>query len=322
MQTSASGTLNFIHRLATIGLPISFRNVLTCGILAINMASCIAGDNPLFSEIRGNEVFSGSTNSLKAGDGNSTVRRIVASEELARLLRDVGFEVKVVNDRAVTTTKELDPWSFPVLLLISQDEQNVFVVMGLSVVKDESKLPAATLLKLLERNQDQTTARFTYSAERKRTELLTLLSNQALNGTILRDEITRMAIHARNSEQVWNIATATTPEPEPELTQKPEDEVVVQPSTNLTGRWSASRSTTEAFAAEFKADGTFVLVHLKAGNQTRSAGTFLLDQQTLTLTGSDGLKLVGTWKSLSATEFEFAPNSTSNAASALRFRKQ
>ncbi len=318
MQTSASGTLNFIRQFVGIGLPISFRNVLTCGILAINVVSCNADDNQLFSEIRGNDVFSGSTNSLKAGDGSSPARRIVASEELARLLREVGFDAKVINDRAVTTKKELDPWSFPVLLLISQDEQNVFVVMGLSVVKDESKLSAATLLKLLERNQDQTTARFTYSAERKRTELLTLLSNQALNGTILRDEITRMAILARNSEQVWNIA----PEPEPELTQKPADEVVVQPSTGLTGRWSASRSTTEAFAVEFNADGTFIMVHLKAGKQTRSAGTFLLDQQTLTLSGNDGLKLVGHWKSLSATEFEFAPNSSSNAASALTFRKQ
>jgi len=89
----------------------------------------------------------------------------------------------------------------------------------------------------------------------------------------------------------------------------------------LTGKWTAVKSNTEAFAAEFKADGKFVLVYVRQGKQTRSSGTFLIDSQTLTLNGDTGLKLSGALKSVSNAEFQFSPATTSGSPSPLSFKR-
>jgi hypothetical protein len=97
--------------------------------------------------------------------------------------------------------------------------------------------------------------------------------------------------------------------------------VALTSTAQLLGRWSGSRSSTEAFAILFDAQGKFVLVSIQNGKQTRSSGTFGLNETVLTLTGSDGLKLTGTVSLKSESEFDFLPQTNGATAVALNFRK-
>jgi hypothetical protein len=86
---------------------------------------------------------------------------------------------------------------------------------------------------------------------------------------------------------------------------------------SLTGKWSTSRSATEAFAIQFNADQTFVLVYVNGTNQSRSTGTFSLRGSTLTFDGQQGFRLTGTIVSSQDGEFQFTPQN----GSALRFKR-
>jgi hypothetical protein len=87
---------------------------------------------------------------------------------------------------------------------------------------------------------------------------------------------------------------------------------------SLVGKWSAVRSAKEAFALQLNTDGSFVLVYVKDGKQSRSTGKYALSDGLLTLTTSDGSKFSGSLGNVSARSFEFIPQS---AASKLTFQR-
>jgi hypothetical protein len=93
------------------------------------------------------------------------------------------------------------------------------------------------------------------------------------------------------------------------------------PSSSFTGRWSASRASNEAFAILFDANGSFVLVSIKDGKQAKSAGKFIVNGAQLTLEGTDGVRLNGTFQMKSSTEFSFQPTPANGTVAAFNFRK-
>ena len=211
----------------------------------------------------------------------------------------------------MTTQKELSPWTFPVLLVLSEDETTINVILGLTTIKDVDKeLTAATLLKMMTASQKNAPMMFSYNAGRERTELSRMLPNRNLDGQSVRDEINRMAIIARDNSSIW--ASESQLKPTEDSKETPTETPTTPQTTQLsketlTGKWSAAKSATEAFGVEFKADGTFNLVYIKASNQTKSSGSFAIAAGKLTLTGSDGLKLEGSVELKSASEFSFKP---------------
>ncbi len=92
-------------------------------------------------------------------------------------------------------------------------------------------------------------------------------------------------------------------------------------ANSLQGRWSASRSATEAFAILLNTDSTFVLVSVSNGKQARSTGKFTLENSQLTLEASEGGRLVGKVTLLTASEFRFEQQTNSATGTPLTFRK-
>lgn len=277
--------------------------------------SAFAGGDDLFSEVRPVDVFSQSVTNSAANP-----ERITSAEQLRDLLNSAGFDSRVAGNRAVVLTKELDPWTFPVVVNLAENEQHVAIMLGLRTISDTKELTADVLLKMMSASRRRAPVVFTYSESRTRTEACVVLRNSGLTGQILRDEINRIAIAARDEATIWSAGKAdsakksesksdqtpntddadppTTPEPAPQNADV---------STSLVGRWSAAKSATEAFAIEFKADATFRLVYVNNGKQTLSSGRFEVADQKLTLNGSDGLKLSGSLTVSSAKEFRFTP---------------
>jgi hypothetical protein len=266
-------------------------NTLAAIVVVFGSAS-FAQDNDLFSEVRPDSVFERSpAKTPGSGSKTSFPKRMTRAEEVRDLLKSAGFEAKVAGSRTIITQKELDPWKFPVMVVLSEDEESVSIIVGLSTIKDVSReLPAQMLLKMLEACQENAPALFAYHAKRQRTELSVVLRNQDLTGLELRNEINRLAILAKNTDQIWTISTKKT----------------AAPRTNLVGRWSADRSANESFGVEFASDGTFVLLYLRNGQQTRSTGTFTADGGRLSLVGADGSKLEGRLTIDSSAQFRLA----------------
>ncbi|MEO2030651.1 MAG: hypothetical protein ABGZ35_01055 [Planctomycetaceae bacterium] len=266
-------------------------SILAAAMIAAVGPVCFAGGDDLFSDVRTNSVFDGSS-SGNPDDGRTPASptRITRPEEVRELLKSAGFEAKVASNRTVTTAKELEPWTFPVMVILSEDVTSVNIVLGLSTIKDVSReLPAEKLLKMMEACQKNAPALFAYHAKRQRTELSLVLKNQNLTGLLLRNEINRLAILAKNTGQTWARKTRT-------------------PATTgvaLVGRWSAAGSAGEAFALEFAANGRFNLVYINNGQQTNSTGRFTVTAGSLRLVGNDGMKLEGRLTLNSAAQFRF-----------------
>lgn len=299
-------------------VPEMFKSIsfLTTAVVLSFSSATFADSDDLFSEFSSVSVFGGNSESSGSKkSGNAVPRRVNSSTQLRDLIKTAGFDAKVASTRAVTAEKELEPWTFPVLLVISEDETMINVVLGLTTIKDVAKeLPAEKLLKMMTASQKNAPAMFAYHAPRQRTELSVTMKNDNLTGQMLRDEINRMAVLAKKSADVWandsQKASANPTSPRPTVKQSPAP-------VELSGKWAASKSATEAFAIEFKANRTFNLVYIKDGQQTKSSGSFTVENGSLTLSGSDGLKLTGDLTVSSDKEFRFKPQNSS----VLVFRK-
>lgn len=292
--------------------------IFTIAGLSVAIPVTLADDS-LLSDVRIDSVYESETDSSGSSERKQkqTVR-VRTTEKLSELLRDAGFEVKSSKNQIVKTTKKLDRWSFPVLVTITEDEQNLGLTLALSSVSDIGLMTTEKLLDLMEANRKHAPSQFLFSKTRKRTELFCLLKNDGVTAQSLRDEINRMAVLAKENEAIWRIGdnakTAATPQ---EPSEKSSDTGTTAPGSALTGNWSAARSSKEAFAIRFEADGTFQLIYIKDGKQTRSSGKFTQDAQSLTLEGKDGLRLTGSFSLQSEKQFQFQPRNSTQ----LTFRK-
>ncbi len=308
----------------------SFRKMVAFGLLVTAAANSAAVADDLFSEIHGTSVFV--SQQSDSGATTATGTRITNAEDIARLLREAGLEATASEGNSVSTTKKIDSWEFPVLVIISETEKDISVVLGLSSIQDAAKVPAEKLLGLLEANQKYASAHFVFNRSRQRTEVVGTLRNEAVTGLILRDEINRLAVLARDTADVWKLNPGAKPKQSAVSgTGSVTVASPVAPSTLLTtaaglvsplkGRWTAVKSNTEAFAVEFTAEGTFVLVYVNQGKQIRSSGTFLIASETLTFSGEKEFKLSGSLKTVSDAEFQFRPSSTAGNTDPLIFKR-
>lgn len=282
-------------------------NIVTVAILFTCGSVASADEDDLFSDVKTKSVFEDET---KTSGAAISTTRITSAEELRDLLKAAGFEAKVASSRAVSLEKKLDPWTFPVLMVISEDEKQVDIMLGLATIKDVTKeLPVTTLLKMMTASQENAHMLFSYHAKRERTEVSQVIRNQSLTGLMLRDAVNKMALLAKQTSGVWSTSTNESTVVTDAKVESPAP-ATPQPATaapNLAGKWSAARSATEAFAVELKSTGTFNLVYINAGKQTKSSGKFTAKDGSLSLIGSNGLKLEGKLTVQSATEFTFAP---------------
>lgn len=291
----------------TGALMINRLHILTTALLVTLSSVSFADDEDLFSDFSARSVFSESTDSKSA---SGVPDRATSGEDLRELLKAAGFEAKAAGSRVATTQKKLEPWTFPILAVLSEDESTVSIVLGLATVKDVGKeLTAEKLLKMMETSQNNAPTMFVYNSSRQRVEVSKTMQNLNLTGQLLRDTINQMAILAKSNSAMWaNAEQKPVATPNTKLTTTPTAPTSVSvAATTLEGKWTAARSDKEAFGIEFKSDRTFSLVYINDGQQSKSAGQFTITNDTLSLTGNDGLKLAGKISMVSATEFKFEP---------------
>ncbi len=287
-----------------------------------------AADNDLFSSVRTESVFApaGGTpaNPAPARPTKPLPEleiKVSSTGELARKLRLAGFKVEEDGEnRMVSTKTQLGQWTFPVVMVLAEDNSQLMVALLLSSIANENQIPQDKLLELLQANRQYAPSSFGYSAKRKRTELYHVVKNQQISGQKLREEIDRLAQIASETAKLWNF-TAQSQAPSTSPAQTPADTPKV--SSSLTGKWVATRSANEAFAIQFNADGTFLLAYVNNGSQTRSTGKFTLSGQQLVLegSGSDGFRLAGTLSQPTNKEFQFLPENSAAGAAKLIFKQ-
>jgi hypothetical protein len=279
-------------------------------ILCLNPLPGVQADE-LFSEIRPLSVFDTAATEDTAQRKVTSAKRITDSAALQQLLKEAAMDAKSEDARSAVTEKQLDKHSFPVLVSISEDETQMQIVLGLENIQNPvQQLSVETLLAFMTASQQHAPVLFSYHGSRKRTELSMMIENQGVTGQALRDQINRLAVIARDNAKLWTLTAgnnkkdATPAPPESQTT-------TAAPASRLTGKWSAARSATEAFAVQFTEPATFQLVYIKDRQQTHSTGSFTIADNTLTLTGTDGVKLQGSLKIVSPSEFRFQPTGTS-----------
>lgn len=294
-------------------------NLLCTLLVVLGLSADGRGEDSLFSRTPINSVFVQPGVAPSAGPAgpqqpaSPPSARLSGGPALAEIVGQTGLDAKIVGENVVSTKVQHESWSFPALVTTSEDRDQVVLILLLSVVQDEQQLPAGKLLELMNANRDQAPAFFAFSSKRKRIELYRTLENNGLTADQIRREIGRLAEIAVQTQPLWKFdKESAKPAPRPQQASPPQAAAAptAKPAATASafvGRWAASRSKTEAFAMQLKSDGTFVLVHVNQGKQTRSTGKFTVSGQQLTLASDDGSKLAGSVQNMNGQEFQFQP---------------
>jgi hypothetical protein len=295
----------------------------------------IAADE-LFSRISNDSVFT----TPAENSGASPVQRpqiergqrILSIEKLRDSLRDAGLEPDN-DENIVTINMQHARWTFTVKLGLTEDRDQLLLVMDLADLGSKQTLAADRLLALLGANAQHRPAFFSFSEKRKRIELLVSVENTEISPRVLREELRKLAAIAENTANLWEIGgsvAAATPQAPNTNTNTQQrvaatapaqtaPQAAAAPPANLVGKWSAARSATEAFAMQLNADSSFVLVFVKDGKQNRSTGKFTASSGQLILTTAEGGKFGGGVANITARSFEFTPSGAN--ASKLNFQR-
>jgi hypothetical protein len=293
----------------------------------------------LFSSIP-TDVFAPKTEDaqpLRPTEKTERIQRVLNISQLTDILRDAGLEPEA-DESTVQVKIQHARWTFPIVLGLDESRGQIVVLVRLADLAGKPALTADRLLALLSAGREIRPASFTYSEKNKRIELLVSIDNDAISPRMLREELRRLTQLAESTVGLWevssvsNIAGTAPAAPAsptaPAAGAKPNSQnLTINTNTPknaaappagaqaagsqsaLLGKWSAARSAKEAFAMQLNADGTFVLVYVKDGKQSRSTGRFTLSSGQLTLTGSDGTQFSGGISGVTARSFEFAPPS-------------
>lgn len=317
---------------------------MTRPLFVLTLSLCAAGQmafssvsqaDELFSRVPIDKVFTptGPSPSPEIGPRQSIERgqKVLSISQLADLLRDAGLEPQVDEEVEKIANVRLQHARgiFEISLALTDNRDEIEMVLRLTDL-DGKQLPAEKLLALLAANREHQPAVFSFSEKRKRLELWRSVTNIDISPRALREELRRLTTIAESTAGLWDIGLAAAPSPAPQQGTQPAPAPQPAPSTGqpptantllstLTGKWSAARSAKEAFAMALNADGSFVLVYVKDGKQSRSTGRFTLQGTQLSLNGSDGSKLSGTISSVTEKSFEFTPQGSS--AGKLSFQK-
>jgi hypothetical protein len=317
--------------------------LVTLTLTAVSQATFIApaGADDLFSRVPIDSVFSTPSSSATQNPGGGYQpadrgRKILNVEQLADMLRDSGLAPESDGEKLVTVKYQHARWTFSIILGTTEDRDELFFVMLLSEL-EAKQMSSEKLLALLAANREHQPAVFSFSDKRKRIELSRVIDNVEITPRVLREEMQKLAAIAENTASMWELgdldssAIAHAPAAAPPAAAQPQKGVAAAPnspapnatqtvaSSGLAGKWSASRSAKEAFAMLLKGDGSFVLVYVKDGKQSRSTGKFTLQGSQLTLDSGNGTKIVGSVSNLSQKSFEFTPQS--QGGSKLTFQK-
>jgi len=255
---------------------------------------------------------------------------------VVELFVEAGLEAAIDGENTASLKLQHSRWTFPVVISMDQDREKVRLEMLLTELEGQPALAGERLLGLLGSNLEIQPAFFSFSDKRKRIELIGSLPNSLVTAESLREELSRLAGISERTASLWEVAgasTAPTAGPAAGPVAATPNNLAVSPPTqaptqapaqtsgnsNVVGKWSASRSQTEAFAMQLSADGSFVLVFVKDGKQSRSTGKFTLGGNLLSLTTTDGGKFTGQLANITARSFEFTPQG--GKATKLTFQK-
>lgn len=303
-------------------------NSLTIALLAAVWGGA-GGD-----EIRADELFSRVSTSSVFGESSSTTpigrpaapepgRRLSNAAQLADMLRDSGLEPDADGERVVNVKLQHAKWTFPISMGINEAGDQIRLAMTLTHFEAGKQPTSDQLLALLGANREHQPAFFSFSEKRRQIELFLSIVNDQVTPRLLREELRRAAMIAEQTASLWEINTPPTaksaaPATKVAGTTKSQPQATTAAPGSLVGKWSAARSSTQAFAVQFKADGTFVLVSVVNGKQSKASGKFTLAANQLTLTTDSGTSTASI-SNLSGSSFEFTP--PGKAAGKLTFKK-
>jgi cell division septation protein DedD len=304
---------------------------LVTGLLLL-VAGKSRGDD-LFSQIKSDSVLGNSSAVATPGTKPEDLRgrKLLNQAQLMDAFRDAGMEPLADGERGASVKLQHSRWTCSFIAELSEDNEQIGLTLLLSLI-DAKQLPAADrVLALLSANRQRKSAFFAYNSTRKCLELVTQITNERVTPRNLREELRQLATIADSTASSWEVTTSTTAAPKSVVaanttpaagsTTAPSASPAPTPAPTpvLTGRWSATRSATEAFALLLNTDGSFALAYVKDGKTVKSTGQFTFASNQLTLTGSDSSKFVGSVSNATEKGFDFTIQGS--AASKLQFQK-
>ncbi|MGI9473721.1 MAG: type III secretion system chaperone [Rubripirellula sp.] len=286
------------------------RFFLAFALLAVTSStSLVRSDDDLFSEVAMESVFAKSNSTTKksvaAPSPTDQIDRITGTSGLTQVLKTAGFE-PTTKDGKVTFRLEHGGWAFPAALRVDVESDRIICQLSLIEVAKDAKIDQTALLGLLSAGDPGKAAFFAFDREEELMQLQASLSNRSVIAREMANELRQLASFAGEKSELWSKLTvkqpkkaaskptapkALTPSPRTPASNTTASKSAGSKGISLVGRWSASLSSTEAFAIQVSANDRFQLANVKAGKSTVSKGALVRNGNKLTLNGDDGTKI-------------------------------
>ena len=273
--------------------------------------------------------------------------RAVEKAQLGDFLRAAGFQPTAVNDQIQGVEIQKDNWKFPVIFMISENKESLWIGVILITV-ESNKISQPTLLGFLEAQNKYGPAHFSYDSQSKRIFLNLALKNDNLMPADVSKAVNSLLQISVETAKLWSnpqgngegpqslpgqpslpIQPPTQPAPptqqpalpywqtpsQPQQPVQPQQQVQPQPSVptqgSIVGKWGASPRSGLVFVIQFESNGTFMLFHKNLqGQESKSVGRYSMADGNLTMAAEDGTTLTGKFVWNDAQSFTFTPTTS------------
>ncbi len=173
---------------------------------------------------------------LACGDAKSSDKPST-SEELGKLLKQMGFEPQALSEGVWQVSVARDNWKVHIMIAIARDGDRVWLESKFAPIADPPIVPASAWLKLLEENERISPAHFVFDKSDKRIHLYKAFDNQNVTAARLKKEIESFDAIVRRTQSVWRSENFTPIESIPIVPREtPRD-----PAAALQGKWRLVR---------------------------------------------------------------------------------
>jgi hypothetical protein len=142
----------------------------------------------------------------------------LTSQTLLKLLTDMGYEPKKINDLTFDLKIQRDGWTIYLRLFLTADQTRVWLTSTLETIPDINKVPAEVLAKLVQGNATYSPCFFYFEVDPKnkdwrRLRVANPVDNRGITAAVLRAEIDRMVTNIKNSKPLWKASEWKTAKP-------------------------------------------------------------------------------------------------------------
>jgi uncharacterized protein (TIGR03067 family) len=134
---------------------------------------------------------------------NAPAKDSLSSEQIAKLLKDLGYEPQALSEEVLQVSVDRDGWKVHTMVSLTRDGSRIWLECKFAPIPQPEIVPASAWQRLLEENERIGPAYFTFDKSDKRIHLYKAFDNIGVSPSRLKKELDGFDSIVRRTQEVW-----------------------------------------------------------------------------------------------------------------------